>query len=238
MKEKPLGKKSYGSIPHLSDSKLGKSEKKVTIGQERIATCYKRDKHDIIICQEKLDGSNVGVAKIDGKIVALTRAGYLAEDSHYELHHVFGRWVIDNISRFNHVLDDGERICGEWLYQAHGTKYDLPHEPFVAFDMILGDKRLVFSDLKAKLCDLFTTPHVINDGESISVRRAMGKLGKYGFHGALEPCEGAVWRVERKGVVDFLCKYVRPGKVDGKYIIDYPETVINTFKPYEKKLDF
>lgn len=30
--------------------------------------------------------------------------------------------------------------------------------------------------------------------------------------------EGAVWRVERKGVVDFLAKYVRHGKVDGKYI--------------------
>jgi hypothetical protein len=35
------------------------------------------------------------------------------------------------------------------------------------------------------------------------------------------PCdeiEGVVYRVERKGKVDFLAKYVRPDKVDGSYL--------------------
>lgn len=40
------------------------------------------------------------------------------------------------------------------------------------------------------------------------------------FHGALDPVEGAVWRVERGGSVDFLAKYVRPDKVDGCYLPD------------------
>ena len=35
------------------------------------------------------------------------------------------------------------------------------------------------------------------------------------LHG--EEVEGAVWRVEREGRVDFLAKYVRPDKIDGKY---------------------
>ena len=30
--------------------------------------------------------------------------------------------------------------------------------------------------------------------------------------------EGAIWRVERKNKVDFLCKYVRPEKKDGIYL--------------------
>jgi hypothetical protein len=30
--------------------------------------------------------------------------------------------------------------------------------------------------------------------------------------------EGAVGRVERRGVVDFLVKYVRPDKIDGVYL--------------------
>lgn len=30
--------------------------------------------------------------------------------------------------------------------------------------------------------------------------------------------EGVVYRVERHGKVDFLCKWVRPDKVDGKYL--------------------
>jgi len=37
-------------------------------------------------------------------------------------------------------------------------------------------------------------------------------------HGAIEEVEGAIWRVERKGKVDFLCKYVKPSKVDGRYL--------------------
>ena len=54
------------------------------------------------------------------------------------------------------------------------------------------------------------------------------RLSKHGFHGALDPVEGAVWRVERdkptgkKGerrhIVDCLVKYVRPGKLDGMYL--------------------
>ena len=41
-------------------------------------------------------------------------------------------------------------------------------------------------------------------------------------HGAVGLCEGAVWRMERKGVVEFLGKYVRPDKVDGKYFHGEP----------------
>ena len=60
--------------------------------------------------------------------------------------------------------------------------------------------------------------------------KIMGRLGSNGYHGAKELPEGAVWRVERnkatgkrgetKRVVDFLVKYVRSDKVDGKYLPD------------------
>jgi hypothetical protein len=39
-------------------------------------------------------------------------------------------------------------------------------------------------------------------------------------HGAIDPVEGAVWRVERKGSYDFMAKYVRPDKIDGCYLPD------------------
>ena len=57
-------------------------------------------------------------------------------------------------------------------------------------------------------------------------------LGTYGHHGALDPVEGAVWRVEsnrqvspgksndRHWIVDFVVKFVRPDKVDGHYLPD------------------
>lgn len=46
----------------------------------------------------------------------------------------------------------------------------------------------------------------------------MEALGPLGRHGATEAVEGAVWRVEREERVDFLTKWVRPDKIDGKYL--------------------
>ena len=62
------------------------------------------------------------------------------------------------------------------------------------------------------------TPHTVHIGGPLSIEDAMAALGTNGRHGALDPIEGAVWRVERKEEVDFLAKYVRPSKVDGLYL--------------------
>jgi len=216
---KPFGGKSYGSIGHLPMSRLGPGDHKIADGQARILTERVRDRHDLIIVQEKLDGSNVGIGKLGGVIVPVTRAGWRAETSHYSQHHLFAGWVAQNWPRFNDLLAEGERICGEWLAQAHGTRYLLAHEPFAAFDIFREGKRVLWEELSAR-CDRagITTPTVLHLGGPCSVETAMARLGGTGHHGALDPAEGAVWRCERKGEVDFLGKYVRPDKVDGIYL--------------------
>jgi hypothetical protein len=216
---KPLGRKSYGHIGHLPGSRIGPGDHMVHAGQGLIATVKPRDKHDVIIVQEKLDGSNVGAARLpDGTLVALGRAGYPAQSSPYEQHQLFAAWVRRNEDRFS-FLNPGERLCGEWLAQAHGTRYALPHEPFVAFDLMREDQRANYAEFseRAKLGH-FVIPHLLSMGPPLSIAAAMEMLGDNGFHGALDKVEGAVWRIERKGVVDFLCKYVRPDKVDGSYL--------------------
>ncbi len=227
---KPLGIKNYGSIGHLPGSRMGAGDHKCPDGQHQIATEKARDKHDHVIVQEKLDGSNVGVALVDGELFALTRAGYIAFTSPWEQHHHFGKWVLKNCDRFRAVLKEGERLCGEWLMQAHGTRYELPHEPFVAFDLMTGTDRALYDDFIARIAPgKFISPHVIHQGKPLSIEAAMKALGPKGFHGATDPVEGAVWRIERnhligkntgerKKVVDFLAKYVRPDKVDGSYL--------------------
>ena len=144
---KPLAKKAYGSIPHLPGSRLGTGEYCITEGQAKIATECARDEHDRIIVQEKLDGSNVAVAKKEGKIIALNRAGYLASSSKYRQHIVFDAFVRMNELRFSELLNEGERVCGEWLMQAHGTIYKLSHEPFVPFDIIRDDQRVLTDEV-------------------------------------------------------------------------------------------
>lgn len=220
-KMKPLGHKAYGSIPHLPGSRLGIGDHHCSPGQARIACEKARDKHDVIIVQEKLDGSNCAVAKVNGEILALGRAGYLAETSKYPVHHSFCRYVENNKKRFAEMLNDGERVIGEYLAQAVGTRYDLKHEPFVPFDIMKGKERFHYEwfAYTVSLYD-FTVPMLISSGgKPMSIESAMEAI-KVSGHGALDPVEGAIWRVERKDVVDFLVKYVRHDKEDGKY---FPE---------------
>lgn len=229
---KPLGGKSYGHIAHLPGSRMGPGDHKCHEGQKRIATEKARDKHDFVIVQEKLDGSNVGVARVNGTILALTRAGYLANTSPYEQHWKFGEWVAVNQPRFLAVLRDGERLCGEWLAQAHGTRYNLHHEPFVVFDLMTGNERATLNELTDRLSMAsveLVQPRLIHQGEPFSIEASLKAIETSG-HGAIDPVEGAVWRVERnvstspsqgsarKWRVDFLAKYVRPEKQDGIYL--------------------
>lgn len=217
---KPLGHKAYGSIPHLPGSRLGIGDHHCSPGQARIACEKVRDKHDVIIVQEKLDGSNCAVAKVDGKILALGRAGYLAETSKYPVHHSFCRYVEKNKERFNILLAEGERIVGEYLAQAVGTKYNLKHEPFVPFDIMLGKIRNPYEQFIQRITMFdFVPPNLLGAGSPMSIEEAMSKIMVSG-HGAIDPVEGAIWRVERKGQVDFLVKFVRHDKEDGKY---FPE---------------
>jgi hypothetical protein len=188
-------------------------------GQQRICTETARDKHDTIIVTEKLDGSNVGIARVGDAIHALGRSGYLAQYSKYEQHQLFAAWVRDRERRFLEMLDDGQRLVGEWMAQAHGTRYALPHGPFAAFDLMDGDKRLPFAALSAR-CVVYKIPmpKLLHIGAPISVERAMELHGD-GDHGGDEP-EGVVYRVERRGEFDFMAKWVRPDKIDGKYLPD------------------
>lgn len=233
---KPFGKKSYGSIPHLIGSRLGPGDHHAGPGQVRIATEKLRDKHDIVYVQEKLDGGNVGIGKLNGKILAITRAGYLATTSQYKTHHAFEEYVRRNELRFDKLLKEGERVCGEWLLTSVGTKYNLPHEPFVPFDLMTGVDRVNYVEFADRVfyCD-FTIPRLISAGPPISIETIETALD-FSKHGAIDPVEGAVWRIERKGVVDFLVKYVRPFKVDGKYLEESPANIIR--EQYDYLLDF
>lgn len=215
---KPLNRKNYGSIGHLPCSRMGPGDHAVHEGQQKICTEKARDRHDLIIVTEKVDGSNVGVARLNDTIYALGRAGYLAQTSKYEQHQLFAAWVRNGESFWRDLLLDGERLVGEWMAQAHGARYSLPKGPFVAFDLMRGEKRSPFDEL-AQRCKTFQIPmpKLLHSGGPLSVDAAMELHGN-GDHGLIDQPEGAVWRVERKGEFDFLAKWVRPDKIDGIYL--------------------
>lgn len=219
---KPLGRKAYGPIGHLPNSRLGPGDHAVHDGQARICTERARDRHDVIIVQEKLDGSCVAVARIGDELHALGRAGWPAQSSRWEQHQLFAAWVRQHEDRFRAVLRPGERLVGEWLAQAHGTLYSGlcidTREPFGAFDLMREDRREPFDEFQRRVSGIFKTPTLIHHGAPLPVDKAMLLHARSSGHWPCDEIEGVVYRVERRGEVDFLAKYVRPDKVAGKYL--------------------
>jgi len=213
--DKPIGSKAYGSIPHIPGSRLGPGDYTIHQGQASICTTDARGR--TVWVQTKLDGSCVSVARIDGgDLVALGRAGYAAITSPHQMHHVFDAWSTHHADRFA-FLKPGERVVGEWLAQAHGTKYDLrDRPPFVAFDIMRGTTRATMGEFIDRAAGLLAIPDTISG--PIEPGAAMDTLDDYG---ADEP-EGVVYRVEHNGAVEFLAKWVHADKVDGKYLFGDP----------------
>ncbi len=222
---KPLGGRAFTSTPHLPTSRLGPGDWSLNDGQARIATIQARDGLDHVIVTEKLDGSCCAVARIGDDIVPLIRAGYPAVTSPYAQHQRFAEWVKEREGRFLDALEDGERLVGEWMWQAHGSRYHLPDHDhlFITFAFFQGKKRAPF--LGAMLASgIAGLPHaqVLNDGQPMTPDEARHMVAirheegdGWGWHGCEDEPEGFVWVVERDGVFDFAAKWVRPDKVDG-----------------------
>ncbi|MEM6335262.1 MAG: RNA ligase family protein [Bacteroidota bacterium] len=230
---KPLGHKAYGSIPHLPGSKRGPADKGLTAHQASILT-HKPRRGDRILVSEKLDGSNVAVAKISGQIVPLLRAGYRAESSGQEQHAMFASYVMQNWETFDALLRDGERVCGEWLAMAHAIRYDLTgRTPFVAFDLMRGHDRAGYDTFRQRLRAAEPTVAIaplLHDGKPIRTTEAMRLLGP-GHYGAQDAPEGVVYRVERAGVPDFLGKYVRDDFQPGRFFAAAGEEPVWNWPP-------
>lgn len=221
---KPLNRKNYGSIPHLSSSKLGDGDHYISEGQEKILTFKKRDKNDEIFVFEKYDGSNVGVGKMNGQIYPLSRSGYEAKTSPYKQHHLFHDWVMKRLPLFDYVLGEGERITGEWLMKTHSIKYMISekYEPIMFFDFFTKDNNRKPFDY---LNDLgfehgIQIPRLLHRGDSISPVDLEPALNECTDHimPLGENPEGMVYRVERNKKVNFLAKWVRNDFEPGKYM--------------------
>lgn len=214
-RELPLGRRAYFKIPHLPGSRTGPSDRTAPPELVKRCTVEARGGEEVLV-QEKLDGSCVAIAKVKGAVIALGREGTRASESQNPGRQKFHRWVEQEAARLSPLLAEGEWIAGEWLALAHSTRYQLTHAPFVAFDLFAaGGTQLGYDALKARVGPALTLPNLIHRGGPLTVEKALALLGTHGAHGAIDPVEGAVWRIERAGEVKSMAKVVRPEKVDG-----------------------
>jgi hypothetical protein len=227
--------KLYAKIPHLPGSRVGSADR--TAHVDLVERCVGAGREgDRVLVSEKLDGSCVAIVRHAHGVAAYGRDGRPCAMSRNDGRVAFAAWVDARAgaARWGDVLAEGERVMCEWLALAHGTTYALPHGPAVVIDGYGADGARWPLDEVRRRADAMALPvaHVVHDGAAISIDEVLATLGERGHHGALEPAEGLVYRVERGATVVGLAKYVRAGKRDGCYLADHTggEHVWNTWQ--------
>lgn len=219
---KPLDIKNYESIGHFPSSKLGNGDHYIGTGHVRLFTEKTKAPSDTIFVHEKYDGSNVGIIKWNQQILAITRSGRLAKNSKFKQHQLFALWVERRKSTFETMLNEGERIVGEWLAQAHGIRYNIRTEPIVFFDYFSPENiRFPQTELLEKINHYeLNSPRLLHKGSAISIEKLIPILNqKTPEIESVELPEGMVYRMERQGKVSYLAKWVRPDFCNGQYNI-------------------
>jgi hypothetical protein len=179
----------------------------------KIATEKSRDEHDRIIVSELMDGLHLAVCKENGIIIPKLRDGSLASTLKEKSIEIFLTWISKNEHVFKNLLQDGERLCGEWMTQQYGTSYkDLVARYFI-FDIIRNGKRVLFDELSSRIKsinfpEIKMVPILFDSNRAVDIQTALARLGKMGMCNALDYPEGVVYRVERKGSVEFCAKFV------------------------------
>ena len=212
---KPLGVKNYGSTPHLQHSKLGKHDKFITHGQHDIIFKKPR-KGDLLIVTEKYDGSNAGVARINGILVAITRSGHLAKESDFEHYREFARWV-DAFQNMFFFLKEGWRVAGEWMFKQISLSYEIQGQQnvFIAFDIFNDSNKRVLPDVPL----FFPTARVLYEGtDSPNHNRLLATLRVGSYFAYTPKPEGYVVQVWNNGSFDFQAKWVREDFEAGVYL--------------------
>jgi len=230
--------KAFATIQHLPGSKMIDAEDKL-LGTEQVKwlTQRRHTNADLVIITEKVDGMNAAVLRCGNFLHPLIRKGYDCRANPLPWINAFADFVDEHASRFLNVLEDGERICGEWMVKTHTLTYKLPHEPFVAFDIIKDAERLPYLKFKERAAtEGFITAGLVHMGEAMPLEMALQLLGS-GYHGAVGEPEGLIYRYE-DSQNRYICsgKFVSNPLLGNDELFRANENLFNRWKKYKNRL--
>jgi len=94
--------------------------------------------------------------------------------------------------------------------QARSVRYDVDDaRVFAAFDLMQGAQRPPYDQFIAAAGETLATAPLQHRDPALRVDAALELVGERGRHQALNPVEGVMYRLERKGKVEFFAKFVR-----------------------------
>lgn len=88
-----------------------------------------------VYVEEKIDGSQCGIAFKGGKPVVYTKNSHLFENDKRTAFKGLWDWVWKNLDKVERI-PKGYRICGEWMRVQHYIDYDQLLDWFIAFDVL------------------------------------------------------------------------------------------------------
>ena len=208
--------RNFGSIGHITGSKMiDKSDSLLSIEEQSKYIKCKRDKNDLVIITEKIDGMNVGVVKKNGYLYPINRKGYdtrIMGSQHKELAVLgegWAKWVDDHYSIYDVLLQEGERLVFEYAEYRHTLEYKFKCEPvFLLAKYDANNKRINYASL-TELANKYnlTQPPLLNLGVAIPPEIIIQQYPK-GLVGVRGQIEGIVYSYEHNGVHESCAKFV------------------------------
>ena len=108
---------------------IGSEDKLLGAEQVKWLTQRRRVSGDMVIVTEKVDGMNAAVLRREGLLYPLIKKGYDCRANPLPWINAFADFVEENATRFMSVLEEGERICGEWMVKTHTLSYKVCTAP-------------------------------------------------------------------------------------------------------------
>lgn len=214
--EEKLLPKNFGSIGHLTGSKMiDDKDKLLSVEQQEKYTVCKRDKNDIVIVTEKIDGMNAGVIKKNGFLYPINRKGYdirnMGKTQEYLslLGKEWANWVDNHYHIYDSVLEEGERLVFENAILKHTLEYRFRSDPvFLLAKYKSNNTRVNY----VELCELarkynLNQPPLLNNGVAIPPELIISQYPK-GMIGVKGQIEGIVYSYEHNGEHESCAKYV------------------------------
>lgn len=216
IREGKILSRNFGSIGHLSGSKMIDSADSLLSKeeQEKYVQC-KRNKNDIVIITEKIDGMNAGVVKMDGLLYPINRRGYdtrimgLQYKELAVLGEGWAKWVDDHYFIYDAILQEGEHLVFEYAEYRHTLEYKFKCEPvFLLAKYNADNKRINYASLSvlAQKYDLVQPP-LLNIGVAVPPEIIIKQYPK-GLAGVKGKLEGIVYNYEHNGNHASCAKYV------------------------------
>lgn len=208
--------RNFGSIGHLSGSKMiDKSDSLLSKEEQAKYTECKRDKNDLVIITEKIDGMNAGVVKIDGLLYPINRKGYdtrIMGSQHKDLEMLgngWAQWVDAHYWLYDQILREGERLVFEYAEWRHTLEYKFKCEPVFLLAKYNDENRRINYASLSELANEYNLvqPPLLNIGVAIPPEIILKQYPK-GLAGVKGKIEGIVYNYEHNGNHESCAKYV------------------------------